>query len=318
MVSYEFEILPGWKATKIADQLAAQGLIRNAELFSLWLRYKGYDRSIGEGLYDLSPAMSAFEVAEELNEGGRPRVTTVVIPEGFRASDIVARLEGAGLGEAEAFTTLIQEPGELRPSYIPEEAGLEGHLFPATYEIPVHSTPAEALGLMLSRFELELTEEVKGMLEQQGLSVHEWVILASMVQSEAGKASEMPIIAGVFLNRLDQEMRLQSDPTVAYGLGKELPELDASEGDFTMEADHPWNTYTRAGLPAGPISNPGHAALQAVLHPQRLNDEGEPYLYFLHSRDGTIFRPNLTLEAHQQDVETYLRQAPQPASESSE
>ena len=142
-------------------------------------------------------------------------------------------------------------------------------------------------------------------LKQLKLSLHEWVILASIVQAEAGNDEEMPIIAGVFFNRLEQGMRLQSDPTVAYGLNKAMTELDASAGDFTEIADHPWNTYTRTGLPKGPISNPGSAALQAVLNPKRQNEAGKDYFYFLHSRDGDFY-PNINHADHQRDARLYL------------
>ena len=137
--------------------------------------------------------------------------------------------------------------------------------------------------------------------------MHEWVTLASIVQSEAASHEEMPIIAGVFLNRLDDGMLLQSDPTVAYGLGKAMPELSALAGD--LRRDTPWNTYTRPGLPATPISNPGSHALQAVLEPERLNEAGVPWLYFLHGTDGGIpvFRPNTNLAAHERDVVVFLR-----------
>jgi UPF0755 protein len=102
-------------------------------------------------------------------------------------------------------------------------------------------------------------------------------------------------------------MPLQSDPTVAYGLGKELPALDFPGGDF--DVDHPWNTYTRPALPAGPIGNPGAAALAAVLDPVRTDAAGRPWLYFLHGNDGgsIVFRPNLDLDGHLRDVERYLR-----------
>lgn len=302
----EFEVEPGWGAQRVAQELAEEGLIRQPRVFSLWLRYQGLDRSIGEGLFDLSPAMSAPEIAERLAAGGRPRVVRVTIPEGFRAVDTAARLAEAGLGSAENILSLIQNPGALRPDYVPEDAGLEGYLFPAAYEFPVGSSPDAVLSVMLSRFEEEIDEEVLVGLEGFGLSVHEWVTLASMIQAEAGNLGEMPIISGVFWNRLGEGMLLQSDPTVAYGLGKRLPELNRSEGDFTAEADHAWNTYTRPGLPVGPINSPGREALRAVLAPQRLNPEGQAYLYFLHSPDG-IFRPNLTLEDHERDVQEYLR-----------
>jgi len=117
----------------------------------------------------------------------------------------------------------------------------------------------------------------------------------------------MAIIAGVFRNRLDRGMALQSDPTVAYGLGKALPELDVTAGDFTV--DHPWNTYVHPGLPAGPIGNPGAAALAAVLAPERTSPSGRPWLYFLHGVDGdaAVFRPNVSYDDHLRDVARYLR-----------
>ncbi|HEX7004069.1 MAG TPA: endolytic transglycosylase MltG [Trueperaceae bacterium] len=303
----EFEVLPGWGASRVADELAEEELIRNATLFSLYLRMRGLDRSIGEGLYDLDRAASAPELAQTLVEGGRPRVARVLLPEGIRAGELAERLEEAGLHDAEEYRRLIDNPGELRPDYVPEGASLEGYLFPASYEIPYSEPPALTLERMIERFERELTEAVRQELERLDMSVHEWVTLASIVQAEAGSTEEMPVIAGVFRNRLDQGMALQSDPTVAYGLGKSLQELDPLAGD--MESDHPWNTYTRPGLPQGPISSPGHAALQAVLSPVRTNAQGEDYLYFIHGfHEGEIvFRPNIDLESHNEDVAQYLR-----------
>jgi UPF0755 protein len=302
----EVEVMPGWGAMRVAAELEEQGLVRNAAVFRLWLRYRGLDRTIGEGLYDLSPAMSAEELARALGRGGRPRVVRVAVPEGWRAVDIAERLEAAGLVDQDAFMALIAAPGNLKPAYVPEGIGLEGYLFPASYDIAVRSTPESIIAAMLQRFERELTPEVLELLEEYEMSVHEWVTLSSIIQAEAGEASEIPIIAGVFLNRLERGMLLQADPTVAYGLGKRLNELDYFAGDFSPEADHDWNTYTRAGLPLGPISNPGRAALQAIFSPERTDEGGQEWLYFLHTRDGE-FRPNLTLENHNRDVERYLR-----------
>lgn len=303
----EFEVLPGWGASRVARELEEEELVRSGPLFSVYLRVRGLDRSIGEGLYDLDRAAWAPELAEELVSGGRPRVAEVLLPEGLRASELSQRLEAAGLHEAEEYRQLIAEPAALGPDYLPEDATLEGYLFPASYEIPLTDTPAEVLNRMLERFDQELTDAVREELERLEMSVHEWVTLASVVQSEAGNSTEMPLIAGVFLNRLDLGMALQSDPTVAYGLGKALPELSAAAGD--LRSDHPWNTYTRPGLPAGPISNPGHAALQAVLSPVRTNARGEEFLYFIHGFDDgeIIFRPNIDLDSHNRDVALYLR-----------
>lgn len=229
------------------------------------------------------------------------------MPEGWRAAAVVARLAANGLGGAPELEALVRSPGGLAPVALAAGDSLEGYLFPATYDLPVHSTASQALGAMVARFEEELSPAVASALERSGLSVHDWVTLASMVQAEAASAAEMPVIAGVFLNRLDLGMPLQSDPTVAYGLGKALPELDAVAGD--LRRDTPWNTYTRPGLPQGPIGNPGTDALLAVLTPQRTNAEGVEYLYFLHGTDGgnAVFRPNTDLPAHNRDVQRYLR-----------
>ena len=300
----EFEVQPGWGGNRVAAELERAGLVRNGRVFSFYLRYNDLDRAIGEGLYDLSPTMNAAQLAAVLNEGGRARTAFVVLPEGLRLVDVARRLASAGLGEETALLELMQAPGELRPAYVPENTTLEGYLFPEGYSFPVSSSPEEMVSTMLGHFEA-VSSDYADTLAAQGLAVSDWVTLASMVQAEAANALEMPVVAGVFLNRLEAEMRLQSDPTAAYGLGKPLPQLVAAD----LDQDTPWNTYTRAGLPQSPINNPGLKALQAVLEPVRQNEQGEPYLYFLHGVDEgqPVFRPNTNLEAHNQDVQRYLR-----------
>lgn len=306
----EFEVLPGWAGRRVAAELADDGLIRSATAFEYYLRFRDLDHSIGEGLYDLDPTMSARQVADALVAGGRPRVAKIVLPEGVRASGVVDRLVEAGIASRDALQALVDDPGlDLAPPYAPADQGLEGYLFPASYDVPLHASAEAALAQMVERFRAEVSERegLAGRLGELGLTVHQWVTLASMVQAEAADQSEMPVIAGVFLNRLELGMPLQSDPTVAYGLGKPMPELDAVAGD--LRVDTPWNTYTRPGLPYGPIGNPGAAALDAVLEPERYAEDGALYLFFLHgtSEGQTIFRPNTNLPAHNRDVETYLR-----------
>lgn len=300
----EFEVLPGWGASRVADALASQGFIRNASVFSAYLRLQALDRSIGEGLYDLSPSWSSQEIARRLSEGGRPRTVRIVIPEGFRWRDVVRRFANNGFDEA-LYRELIENPQGLRPDYIPEDKPLEGFLFPASYDVPIRAEPEDHILAMLRRFEQELTPEVTAQLEELGLSVYEWVTLASMIQAEAANSGEMPIIAGVFLNRMDRNMLLQSDPTAAYGLNIALPELVAAD----LRIDHAWNTYTRPGLPITPINNPGRDALLSIFNPVRLTEAGEPYLYFLHGTDNgvPVFRPNVSLADHERDIELYLR-----------
>lgn len=306
----EFEVMPGWGGKRVAQELQEAGVVRSALAFEYYLRFRELDTRVGEGLYDLSPTMGAREVAAALVSGGRPRVVSIVVPEGWRAVDIVARLAANGLAPAEELETLVEAPGlELAPPYLPVGQGLEGYLFPAVYDVPVHATAEQALRPMVERFRAEVSRR-EGLVErlgELGLTVHQWVTLASMVQAEAANETEMPIIAGVFLNRLELGMLLQSDPTVAYGLGKPMPELDAVAGD--LRVDTPWNTYTRPGLPATPIGNPGADALDAVLAPERYAEGGALYLYFLHGNDGgeSVFRPNTNLPAHNRDVDTFLR-----------
>lgn len=319
----EFEVLPGWGGARVADELEELGLVRSARAFSAYLRLRDLDHSIGEGLYDLSPTLSAAEVAERLNAGGRPRTVRIVIPEGWRAEEVITRLAENGVADLEELQSVVTDPGPaVAPEYLPAGAGLEGYLFPAAYDMPLHASAEEALAWLVSTLDETLfspamldgvpgaEDGLEAILGAIGIDVHGWVTLASIVQAEAASDEEMGIIAGVFLNRLDFGMPLQADPTVAYGLGKSLPELSALAGD--LRVDTPWNTYTRPGLPVGPIGNPGRAALRAILEPVRYSDDGFAYLYFLHGDDGgtPVFRPNTSLPAHERDVDVYLRGIP--------
>lgn len=304
----EFEVLPGWAGSRVAAELAEAGLVRSSTAFAAYLRFKDLDHSIGEGLYDLSPAMSSAAVAARLVEGGRPRVVSITVPEGWRSTNVLERLAANGVSTRAELEAVVADPEELTIPFLPPGRPLEGFLFPAVYEVPLKAAAAEALALMIQRFRIELDDIAPAeRLQELGLSVYGWVTLASMVQAEAASDEEMPIIAGVFANRLELGMLLQSDPTVAYGLGKQLPELSAVAGD--LQVDTPWNTYTRAGLPVGPIGNPGREALLAVLSPRRYTSDGALYLYFLHGTDAgvPVFRPNTNLPAHNRDVDTYLR-----------
>jgi UPF0755 protein len=304
-----FEVASGASASRVAADLEAAGLLRDRRALLVVLRYRGDQGRVGEGLYDLRRDLTVPQLADALVRGGRPRTARFVLPEGIRANDVLQRIEAAGWtrdvvdGVARR---LADPPPDARPAGLPDGAGLEGYLFPATYELPQRFGADEIVSAMLARFEREVSGVVLAELERLDLDLHAWVTLASMVQAEAAHDGEMGIIAGVFLNRLDLGMPLQSDPTVAYGLGKDLPELDRPAGDF--EADHPWNTYTRAGLPVGPIGNPGAAALAAVLTPTRTDEAGRSWLYFLHGFDGDepVFRPNLGFDEHLRDVSRYL------------
>ena len=298
--NYELEIKPGDSMAAIAGKLEQNGIVKNARVLRYVMDQNGTASKLKEGFYDLNGKMTVNEVAEKLAGPARIPVVNVTVPEGRRIKDLPAIFEKAGFNGQEIAaalkdTTLSQYASGKQPN-------LEGFIFPATYEFRPKDTANTIVKKMVARMEAEFTPENVAKARALGLSVRGWDILASMVQAEAANDAEMPIIAGVFLNRLEQGIALGSDPTVAYGLNKDLPQLDRSAGDFTK--DTPYSTYTRMGLPFGPINNPGNAALMAVINPDRKLPDGRDALYFLHARDGKIY-VNHTYAEHLRDNELH-------------
>ena len=294
------EVKAGMSVGAIASELERLRLVRSSDAFRLALRLSGGGREIKEGLYDLDGTLSAAEIGTALEKGGRIRVVKITIPEGLRIIDVSARLEAGKFGAKSEFDRLFASVDLLEAAK--SAKNLEGFIFPATYEFRPEDSPEVIAKAMLKRFEQEASPANLEKMRALKLNTLQWVILASMVQAEAGNAGEMPVIAGVFLNRLETGIALGSDPTVAYGLGKKLPELSRPDGDF--KKDTPYNTYTRQGLPIGPINNPGQAALEAVLTPQRTAPSGKPWLYFLHGLKGE-FRPNIDYQSHLRDIDRF-------------
>lgn len=271
-----FEVTPGDTLARVAENLEAAGLVRDARLAEGWARLRGLAPRLRAGEYALSPAMSAGQIFEHIASG---QVVThaVAVPEGFTAIQIAARLQAAGLADAEAFAALVVDPvftGELA---LPAPT-LEGYLFPETYRFPRKLDPREIARAMVGEF-FEAWRPLAPAAERRGLSLHEVVTLASIVEKETGVPEERPLIASVFANRLARGMRLESDPTVIYG----IPGFDGNLRRRDLEDDaNPYNTYRIAGLPPGPIANPGAAALRAVVEPAE-----STYLYFVSRNDGT-------------------------------
>jgi UPF0755 protein len=167
---------------------------------------------------------------------------------------------------------------------LPDPARLEGFLFPDTYHLTQDSHPSELVAAMLETFDRRVDPEIRAGFAQQGLSLHQAVTLASIVEREAIVTDERPMIASVFLNRLAQGIKLDADPTVQYAIGQQPDgawwKTGLSLDD--LQIDSPYNTYLYAGLPPAPISNPGLASLRAVAFP-----ESSPYLYFRAACDGS-------------------------------
>lgn len=274
----------GWTGTDVATMLAEEDVIASAEAFTDLLLQ---DSSITfqPGSYAVAQQMSAQAALDALQDPESRAEIEVVIPEGFMIQQVFDRLaESTGIDVAE-----FEAAGEdLSQFDIPDgELSLEGWLFPATYTFETTATPASMLQTMVDRMRQALTEH--GVAEEDW---HDVVTFASLVQREAGPEANMPQVARVFQNRLDQGMLLQSDATVAYGTGNThiVTTTDAERGD----ADNPYNTYIHPGLPVGPIGAPGDAAIAAVLEPA----EGD-WLYFVTvnlETGETVF--SSTLEEH--------------------
>ena len=295
--AYRLEVRAGDTLPAAAARLQQRGVVRSADALRAIMRFRGTASRLREGYYDLPAGLDAFGVADRLADAPRPRVRSVTIPEGKRIKDLPALLKTADLGDPATFRSSLSPLKGSCPG-----GSLEGFLFPATYPLRPEATNTDIILALKSRMTQEFTPQRLAGVKALGLDTCGWVTLASMVQAEAANVGEMPTIAGIFLNRLKAGIALGADPTVAYGLGKDLNELDRSAGDFVK--DTPYNTYTRRGLPPGPINNPGEAALLSVLNPRRTTAAGQQALYFVHGLDGQI-HVNANYAAHLRDVARY-------------
>ncbi len=290
-----FEVEAGDSMGQVAEALEAEGLIRDARAARWFARAEDLSSKLKSGEYELSGSLSTPEILEILAEG-RVQTHLVVIPEGLRAVEIAARLEEAGLADPEAFLAIVMDPAAARTRGI-EASSLEGYLFPDSYRF-ARGLPAErVVDAMLSEF-LTVYRELGPVVKRTGLSMHEFVTLASIVEKETGAPEERPLIAAVFLNRLKRRMRLETDPTVIYG----IQDFDGNlRRVHLLDSQNPYNTYKIPALPPGPIASPGRGALEAVLNPA-----DSPYLYFVSRNDGTHAFSKSYAE-HQKAVDRFQR-----------
>ena len=280
------------------DSLHKAGLVGSKFLFKVYARIKGTDRNIKPGTYLLKRGTPWPDIVGALH-GGRGLVNTVTIPEGFAISQIVPLFARNLQIPADSVTVAIRDTVLLKRLGIPGKT-LEGYLFPDTYAFPIGTTARQAVLELVKRFEREWKPEWNARLDSLGLNRHEVVALASIVEKEAKKADERPVIAAVYLNRLRNKMLLQADPTVQFALGKHTPRVLNKD----LEIDSPYNTYKYPGLPPGPIASPGGASLVAALFPASV-----PFLYFVAAPDGHHeFRR--TLDEHNIAVKAVRRAAP--------
>lgn len=287
----------------VAQSLADQGVIRGRLAFVALAVLRGTARSLKAGEYEI-PQDSSVVTILRLLEAGKVKPHLVVLPEGFTVRDLARQLEVEGIAPAVDVLRVASSPLFAQSLGI-EADGVEGYLFPDTYQVTKGLRVEEILGRMVLRLrEKVATRDVLAQAQERGLNLHELLTFASIVEKEAVLPAEQPLIAGVFWNRLRRGMPLQADPTVAYALGKDGRAPTRAD----LQVDHPFNTYRNRGLPPGPIGNPGRGAVEAVLSPARV-----PYLYFV-AIDARQHHFSVTLEEHQQAVARYRQHRVRPGA----
>jgi UPF0755 protein len=278
---------PGATAQEIAVILEEAGLIHSSLFLRLYLRFQDDNRPLIAGEYSFSPSMTLDEILDKLRRGiVEEHTVRFTVPEGLTVEQIAARLNEQGLVEKEKFLEIAREPdADLLQAFcflkdVPETTDyfLDGYLFPNTYEIEEDATEKDIVRLMLGYFSKVFDEEYQKRAAELGMSIHEIVTLASIIEREAVVDSERPLISAVFHNRLKRNYPLESCATVQYALGEVKPVL--TNEDTKIESSY--NTYKITGLPPGPIAAPGLASIEAALYPADVD-----YFFFVAKEDGT-------------------------------
>jgi UPF0755 protein len=261
---------------EVAQRLRDAGVIADAGKFKLLAKLRGDSRKTQAGDYGFSTSAAPGTILDRLITGDVQR-RRITIPEGLTMREIAERFEVEGFGSAREMLQLAKSADFLAELSI-GAASLEGYLFPETYQFVNGTRTPTLLRAMVRQFEVHLSAEVVTAAKSRGLTRHQLVTLASIIQKEAGNDEEMPLISAVFHNRLRLGIPLQADPTVIYG-------IENFNGNLTrqnLRTITPYNTYRVAGLPPGPIANPGLKALRAAAFPAPVK-----YLYFVARGDGT-------------------------------
>jgi UPF0755 protein len=284
----------GSSSKAIAAQLENAGVVRSRLAFQL-LHYLQPQRRLRAGEYRFVHADNTMEVFDRIARGDAV-IRTVVVPEGYNIFEIAAAIEGAGLGSKQDFIVEATHDTALVHAIDPQARSLEGYLFPDTYQFSRIMSMHEMAAIMVHRFQKE--SQALGL----GTDTHRLVTLASIVEKETADPVERPEIAGVYDNRLTKNMNLAADPTVVYAAelqGNYRGAIYQSD----LQSDSPYNTYKFAGLPPGPIANPGAASLKAAMQPAQTD-----YLFFVAAGDGSGHHHfSTTFEQHERNVVAYRK-----------
>lgn len=288
-----FVIQPGQTLSTISRQLESQGLITNQTDFKLLVRFRKAATRLQAGEYVLSAGSSPDQILKTLLQG-RVHLHRVTIPEGFSMKEIARLMEVKQLCTSKQFLDLCRDKTVIQSMNIPAVT-LEGYLFPDTYFFPKGSSCTEIIFAMTRKFHSIYTDEYKKRTKELGFTTHEILTLASIIEKETGDPDERPLISSVFHNRLKKNMRLESDPTVIYG----IKDYDGNIKKKHLKELTPYNTYRIKGLPPGPIASPGAESIKAALFPEKSD-----YFYFVAKGDTTHYFSK-TITEHNRAVRKY-------------
>jgi len=289
-----FVVREGASLREVLGELEKRGIIASKTFLLLWSRLTGYGNQIKAGEYRLSSNMAPLQILHILRKG-LILLHSVTIPEGFNMRQIAEELAAKGLADAAEFLAAAKDPAMVI-GYGLSGPSLEGYLYPDTYRFARGGPALTIIHAMVKRF-FEKVAPFRESIGASNMTLQEIVTLASLIEKETGQKEERPLIASVFLNRLKKGMRLESDPTVIYG-------IEDFNGNLTrqdLNRPTPYNTYVIRGLPVSPIANPGEEAIRAVLYPSKTH-----YLYFVSKNDGT-HHFSRTLAEHNRAVKTYQK-----------
>ncbi len=292
-----FIIPKGYSASQIGNKLVDQNLVKNSLAFKFYVQVTAQSKKIQAGEYLLAPSFSLFKIVNQLTSG--PVEEWVTIPEGLRREEVVEKYISAlkrNEADAEVF----------RQDFLAITTDKEGFLFPDTYLFPKTVNASIVANKMLSTFNSKISTQMEADINVSEYNLKQVIILASIIERETRKNEERPVVAGIFLNRLEINMGLQADATVQYALAT----TECRVGTMcdwwpvltkeNMSINSSYNTYKHAGLPPAPIANPSLSSISAVIYPT-----DSSYLFYLHDGDGEIHYAE-TLEGHNENVRKYL------------
>jgi UPF0755 protein len=281
----------------VIDKLHEQGFIKNKKIFSMYAHFLKIDQKIKTGEFELSKDMWATDILKVLTSGKNYQ-RTFTIQEGLNIFEIAELLESKEVTTKKAFLDYVRNPQVIEKLLGFQAPSLEGYLYPDTYYYTKHIHLDKLVSMMVEHFN-QVINDIAPQLKDDKKLLNRMVTLASIVEKETGAPEERPTIASIFYNRLKKGMRLQSDPTIIYGLEMKSGEIVRNIHKKDILAKNPFNTYAISGLPIGPISNPGKDAINAVLKPQKTE-----YLYFVSMNEGRHYFSR-TYEEHNAAVKKY-------------